>query len=64
MRRMDWAVTLLPQPLSPTMPSVWPGYTSKVVPSTALTVPSSWKKYVLRSRTDKSVLRPLSMSHP
>ena len=28
-------VTLLPQPLSPTTPSTWPGMTSKLVPSTA-----------------------------
>ena len=44
MRRMDWAVTLLPQPLSPTMPRVFPAWTSKLAPSTALTVPSSGKK--------------------
>ena len=41
MRRIDLAVMLLPQPLSPTMPSVRPGYRSKLAPSTALTVPSS-----------------------
>ena len=29
MRRIERAVTLLPQPLSPTMPSVWPGSRSK-----------------------------------
>ncbi len=44
MRRMDRAVTLLPQPLSPTMPSVAPGYSSRLTPSTAFTVPSSWEK--------------------
>src|SRR5256712_8736580 len=49
------AVTLLPQPLSPTMPRVAPGCRSKVTPSTAFTVPSSWGKYVFRFRTDKSV---------
>src|SRR5215831_12396148 len=54
MRRIDCAVTLFPQPLSPTMPSVLPGITSKVVPSTALVVPSSWKKLVRRSRTERS----------
>src|SRR5215467_11721191 len=54
MRRIDCAVTLLPHPLSPTMPSVLPGITSKVAPSTALVVPSSWKKLVRRSRTDRS----------
>ena len=44
MRRMERAVTLFPQPDSPTMPSVCPARTSKLAPSTAFTVPSSWKK--------------------
>src|SRR5262245_43303050 len=52
--RIERAVTLLPQPLSPTIPSVFPGYKSKLTPSTAFTVPSSWAKYVFRSRTDRS----------
>src|SRR5262245_34718567 len=52
--RIDRAVTLLPHPLSPTMPSVARGKRSKLTPSTALTVPSSWAKYVLRFRTDRS----------
>ena len=51
MRRMERAVTLLPQPLSPTMPSVRPAWSSKLAPSTALTIPSSAKKYVRRSFT-------------
>src|SRR6266496_2259349 len=54
MRRIDCAVTLFPQPLSPTMPSVFPGKTSNEAPSTALVVPSSWKKLVLRFRTERS----------
>ena len=54
MRRIDCAVTLLPQPLSPTMPSVFPGNTSKVAPSTALVVPSSWKKRVQRFLTESN----------
>src|SRR5260370_41027916 len=54
MRRIDCAVTLLPQPLSPTMPSVFPGETSNEAPSTALVVPSSWKKMVLRFLTERS----------
>src|SRR5258705_4293445 len=54
MRRIDCAVTLFPQPLSPTMPSVFPGATSNEAPSTALVVPSSWKKLVLRFRTERS----------
>src|SRR4051794_10724624 len=53
-RRIDRAVTLLPHPLSPTIPSVAPGATSKLTPSTARTVPSSCAKYVFRFRTDRS----------
>src|SRR5258705_5745471 len=53
-RRIDCAVTLFPEPLSPTMPSVFPGATSNEAPSTALVVPSSWKKLVLRFRTERS----------
>ena len=37
-------VTLLPQPDSPTMPTVARRGTSKDTPSTALTVPTSVKK--------------------
>ena len=54
MRRIDCAVTLLPQPLSPTMPSVLPGRTANDAPSTAFVVPSSWKKLVCRLRTERS----------
>ena len=54
MRRIDCAVTLFPQPLSPTMPSVLPGGTSNDAPSTALVVPSSWKKLVRRFLTESS----------
>ena len=43
-RSTDSAVTLLPQPDSPTMPSVAPAGRSKLTPSTAGTTPSSvWK---------------------
>ena len=38
-------VTLLPQPDSPTMPSVFPFSTEKLTPSTALTTPSSVRKW-------------------
>ena len=51
---MAFIVTLLPQPLSPTMPSTWPGITSKLAPSTARTVPSSRPKVTCRSRTESS----------
>ena len=47
-------VTLLPQPLSPTTPKTWPGRTSKLVPSTARTRPSSSWNDTLRSRTESS----------
>src|SRR4026208_2609061 len=42
-------VMLLPQPDSPTTPSVWPYLISKLTPSTHLTMPSCVKKWVLRS---------------
>ena len=51
MRRIDWVVTLLPQPLSPAMPRVSPGASSKLRPSTALTVPCREKKWVCSPRT-------------
>src|SRR5262245_25875308 len=52
--KIDRAVTLLPHPLSPTIPSVAPGLISKSTPSTAFTVPSSCAKYVCRFLTDSS----------
>src|SRR4029453_14355560 len=55
--KIDRAVMLLPHPLSPTTPSVAPGYRSKLTPSPARTVPSSCVKYVLRFRTDSSGAR-------
>src|SRR5205085_8370528 len=55
------AVTLLPHPLSPTMPSVAPGATSKLTPSTALTVPSSCVKYVFRFRTERRGSAPIGI---
>src|SRR5579884_717252 len=51
-RRMtESAVTLLPQPLSPTTPNVSPGFMVKVTSLTALTTPLLVKKYVLRLLT-------------
>ena len=47
-RRMERAMTLLPQPLSPTMPRVLRGARSKCAPSTALTVPSSLMVHGMR----------------
>src|SRR5690606_4346780 len=50
---MDRAVMLLPQPDSPTTPTVSPGYSWKLTPSTALTTPRSVKKCVRRFRTSR-----------
>ena len=52
-RRMDSAVTDLPQPDSPTMPSVSPRASSNDTPSTARTTPSSVSNWVCRSRTSR-----------
>ena len=49
-------VTLLPDPDSPTIPSVRPFSIENVTPSTALTIPSSVLKYVFRSRTSSSAI--------
>src|ERR1700730_13735912 len=60
-RRIESAVTDLPLPDSPTMPRVSPLLTSKLIPSTALTVPEEVKKCVFRSstwRSGASVLPP------
>src|SRR3989442_4476054 len=46
--RIDWAVTVFPEPDSPTTPNVSPLLTSRLMPSTALTIPAYVKKYVLR----------------
>jgi len=51
--RMDSAVTLLPEPLSPTMPSTSPGATSKLTPSTAGNTPESVRKVVVSPRTER-----------
>src|SRR5215472_13457077 len=53
-RITDIIVTLLPEPDSPTMPSVSPSATVKDTPSTALTTPSSVRKLTLRLRTSSS----------
>src|SRR5919205_274803 len=47
------AVTLFPQPDSPTMPSVSPGPISKEIPFTACTVPPPVQKWTRRSSTLK-----------
>jgi hypothetical protein len=50
-RSTESAVTDLPHPLSPTMPSVSPGSTSKETPSTERATPASVWNQVRRSRT-------------
>src|SRR2546425_2170968 len=60
MRRMsERAVTVLPQPDSPTSPSVSPAASSKDTPSTARTTPSRVKNCVYRSLTSRSSGTPL-----
>ena len=60
---MAWLVTDLPQPDSPTMPSVLPRSSVKLTPSTDLTSPSSVGKWTRRSRTSrKAVGAPLRPS--
>src|SRR6478609_6589364 len=48
------AVTLLPEPDSPTTPRTLPGAMSKLMPSTAVTIPRGERKRTLRSRTERS----------
>src|SRR5579859_4808212 len=64
-------LTLLPEPDSPTIPSVSPGNTSYVIPSTAWTTPSSVLNSTARSRiarsgsgTDPPLLRVERVSQP
>src|SRR6476660_1795025 len=54
MRRMDWAVTVLPQPLSPTTPNTSPRRTVRLTPSTARMNPSSRGKDIFRSLISKN----------
>ena len=53
-RNIESAVTLLPQPLSPTIAKVSPGMTWNETPSTARTTPSRVKNQVRRSATSRS----------
>src|ERR1043165_9543633 len=61
MRRMEWAVMDLPQPLSPTTPNTSPRRMVRSTPSTARTVPSSSGKDTRKSLISNSTL--LSKSH-
>ena len=58
---IESAVTDLPQPDSPTIPSVLPFSTAKLTPSTARTTPSRVKKCVRRSSTSSSAIATLSL---
>src|SRR6266511_1515819 len=51
--RMDIVLTLLPEPDSPTIPSVSPGKRSYEIPSTACTTPSSVVNSTTRSRIER-----------
>src|ERR1035437_1035790 len=53
---IDSDVTLLPQPDSPTIPSVRPDSTEKLMPSTAVNSPPSTLKQVVKSRTSSNAL--------
>ncbi len=50
-RRNERAVTLLPQPVSPTRPMVSPSRMSKPMPSTACTMPRLERKWTFRPAT-------------
>src|SRR4051794_39887897 len=55
-RRMELAVTDLPQPLSPTIASVSPSTTVNDTPSTARFTPSGVRKWVCRFSTSRSAM--------
>src|SRR3989344_4331895 len=55
-RKMESAVTDFPQPLSPTMPKVFPSGIAKETSSTAKTSPSSVRKAVRKFFTSKITL--------
>src|SRR5690348_14453585 len=52
-RRIESDVTLLPEPLSPTMPTVCPSSRSKLIPLTALTLPSRVRNWVVSPFTSR-----------
>src|SRR3954447_3412880 len=58
------AVTDLPQPDSPTMPSVSPASTSNETPSTARTTPSGVPKCVCRLSTSSNAIRSEPLGQP
>ncbi len=61
---MEYAVTDLPEPDSPTIPSTFPRSRLKETPLTALTSPASVKNDVCRSFTSRSCIGCLFLSQP
>src|SRR5438132_8534185 len=55
-RMIESAVTLLPEPDSPTIPSVSPSFSSNDKPLTARTMPSSVANVTRRSLTESSAM--------
>src|ERR1700681_195349 len=62
-RMSDMAVTDLPQPDSPTMPSVSPSSTWKETPSTARLIPSGVRKWVCRFWTSSNAIGLEAFGH-
>src|SRR4030043_1976990 len=60
-RMMELAVTVLPQPDSPTSPKVSPASIVKLTSSTALRTPPRTSKYVLRLRTSRRELAVMAL---
>src|SRR5690348_612698 len=63
-RKIESDVTLLPEPLSPTMPIVSPSSRSKLTPFTALIVPSRVRNWVLRPFTSRIGANEPLLSQP
>ena len=61
---MAWVQTDLPDPDSPTMPTVSPAATSKDTPRTAWTSPSSVGKVTDRSLTESSAPDVIKLTSP
>src|SRR5258706_6893297 len=59
-RKIESAVTLLPEPLSPTMPSASPSSSEKLTPSTAWTGPSRVLNCTFRSLTSSSLANAIT----
>src|SRR5262249_33999009 len=62
-RRIELAVTDLPQPLSPTIASVSPSSTWNETPSTARLTPSGVRKWVCRFSTSSNATGSVLLRH-